>query len=158
MQNIGQEGYKDFKVVDEPVLPIQEIVEWCCQKTMEYNVQKIVMDTYRYTLFKQAFMDAGVSIESRDNPGGMVRMIRRIASVTGIIAPTIEALFAEGKINYGNSSIMRWYTNNTCVITDKYGNKTFGKIEAKLRKNDGFMAFTPAMYCKDLLEERIVYV
>jgi phage terminase large subunit-like protein len=158
MQNIGQEGYKDFKVVDEPVIPVQEIVEWCCQKTMEYSVQKIAMDTYRYTLFKQAFMDAGISIESRDNPEGTVRLIRRIASVTGIIAPTIEALFAEGKINYGNSSIMRWYTNNTCVVTDKFGNKTFGKIEAKLRKNDGFMAFTPAMYCKDLLEERIVYV
>ena len=36
---------------------------------------------------------------------------------------------------------MRWYTNNTQVITDKFGNKQFGKIEPKLRKNDGFMAF-----------------
>ena len=53
---------------------------------------------------------------------------------------------------------MRWYTNNVCVITDKYGNKQFGKIEPKLRKTDGFMAMDVAMFCKDLLEEHIIYV
>ena len=61
-------------------------------------------------------------------------------------------------INYGLSAIMRWYTNNTCVTEDKYGNKTFGKIEPKLRKNDGFMAFDVAMFCKDELEVTYIYV
>lgn len=53
---------------------------------------------------------------------------------------------------------MRWYTNNTRVSEDKFGNKSFGKIEPKLRKNDGFMAFDVAMFCKDELEVQIVYI
>ena len=53
---------------------------------------------------------------------------------------------------------MRWYTNNTSVIEDKYGNKMFGKVEPKLRKNDGFMAFDVAMFCKDELDVQIIYI
>ena len=44
------------------------------------------------------------------------------------------------------------------TTTDKFGNKTFGKIEPKLRKNDGFMALMVAMFCKDLIEEVVIYV
>lgn len=32
---------------------------------------------------------------------------------------------------------MRWYTNNTSVTEDKFGNKMFGKVEPKLRKMMG---------------------
>ncbi len=53
---------------------------------------------------------------------------------------------------------MRWYTNNTSVTEDKFGNKMFGKVEPKLRKNDGFMAFDVAMFCKDELEVQIIYI
>ena len=96
-------------------------------------------------MFKAKFEEAGITIESKQNPAGLVRLVRRIGSACAIIAPEIERLFAEGKINYGLSSIMRWYTNNTKVSTDKYGNKMYGKIEPKLRKNDGFMAFVAAI-------------
>ena len=127
-------------------------------RMMEFNVRKIALDTYRYTLFKVGFEQHGIPIETRDNPEGIVRLVRRIGSATGIIAPFIEQLFAEEKLIYGPSSIMRWYTNNTSTTTDKFGNKTFGKIEPKLRKNDGFMALMVAMCCKDELEEMIRYV
>lgn len=40
---------------------------------------------------------------------------------------------------------MRWYTNNTCMITSQAGNITYGKIEPKSRKTDGFKAFIAAM-------------
>ena len=36
--------------------------------------------------------------------------------------------------------------------------KQFGKIEPKLRKNDGFMAFVAAMFSKELLKEVVIYV
>ena len=87
-----------------------------------------------------------------------MRLIRKISSATGIIAPYIQSMFSQGMINYGSSAIMRWYTNNTSVSEDKFGNKSFGKIEPKLRKNDGFMAFDVAMFCKDELEVQIVYI
>ena len=78
--------------------------------------------------------------------------------VCGIIAPQVEKLFSEHRIDYGDSAIMRWYTQNTGTLTDKYGNMQFVKIEPKLRKNDGFMAFVAAEYSSGLLEEKIIYV
>ena len=36
--------------------------------------------------------------------------------------------------------------------------KQFGKIEPKLRKTDGFMAFDVAMYCKDELEVQTIFI
>lgn len=158
LKNIGQIEFDDFEIVNEPTIPVDAILDWCEDKMMEYNVVKITMDTYRYRLFKDGFTERGISIEDKKNPKGIVRLVRKIGSVTGIIAPTIEKLFSEGKIDYGLSAIMRWYTNNTGVSIDKYGNKMYIKIEPKLRKNDGFMAFLVAMFSSDELEELIVYI
>lgn len=158
LKNIGQTEFNDFEIVEGPVIPIDRILDWCEEKMLEYNVVKITMDTYRYTLFKEGFMQRGISIEDKKNPDGIIRLVRKIGSAIGIIAPKIEKLFAEGKIDYGLSAIMRWYTNNTAVSTDKFGNKMFVKIEPKLRKNDGFMAFGVAMFSEEELKEVIVYI
>lgn len=157
--NAGQAGFDDFEVIDAPVIPPEAVIDYIIREyCSNYAVQKIAMDTYRYTLFKQIFEANGLTIEDKQNPNGVVRLIRRLGSATGIIAPFIEKCFAEGMINYGDSAIMRWYTNNVSVITDKFGNKQFGKIEAKLRKTDGFMAFDVAMYCKDALDVQTIYI
>lgn len=158
IQNYGLPEFDDYEIVEGPTIPIKAIVKWCMKQFAEYIVVKITMDTYRYTLFKEVFENYGIYPENKKDPDGMLRLIRKISSVCGIIAPDIERLFAEKKINYGPSAIMRWYTNNTLVSMDKYGNKQFGKVEPKLRKNDGFMAFVVAMYSKDLLKEKVIYV
>ena len=157
-KNLGLTEFQDYEIVDGPVIPPERIVRWCIDRMSEYAVMKITMDTYRYTLFKEIFETYGIQEETKQNPYGQLRLIRKIASVCGIIAPDIEKLFAEGKINFGQSAIMRWYTNNTEVTTDKFGNKQYRKIEPKLRKNDGFMAFLAAMFSKDLIKEVIMYV
>lgn len=156
--NMGLNEFQDYEIVTGPVIPPDQIVQWCLDKMSEYDVKKITMDTYRYSLFRLLFEQAGLQEESRQNPNGQIRLLRKIGSVCGIIAPEIEKLFAEGAINYGLSAIMRWYTNNTQVNKDKFGNMQYGKIEPKLRKNDGFMAFVAAMYSKDLIKEKVIYV
>ena len=158
IDNVGKAGFKDFEVVRAPVIPVDGIVDWCERQMQDYTVVKITMDTYRYTLFKTIFEQRGITIETRENPQGMVRLIRKIGSVCGIIAPSVEKLFSEHKVDYGNSAIMRWYTQNTGTLTDKYGNMQYVKIEPKLRKNDGFMAFVAAEFSADLLKETIIYV
>lgn len=158
VKKCGLEEFQDYEVVKGPVIPPEEIVKWCMDRMSEYIVVKITMDTYRYHTLKEVFETYGIQEETKQRPYGQLRLIRKIASVCGIIAPDIEKLFAEGKIIFGPSAIMRWYTNNTEVSTDKYGNKQFGKIEPKLRKNDGFMAFVAAMFSKDLIKEKVVYV
>ena len=155
LQNYGMKGFEDFTVVDEPVIPVEDIVDWCIAQMDIYDVKKIAMDTYRYTLFKSIFAAKGISIEDKNTPNGLVRLIRNTSAITAIVAPFIESQFSNGNINYGNSALMRWYTNNATVIIDKYGNMAYGKIEPKLRKTDGFMAFVVAMFCKDELKEVI---
>ena len=158
IDNAGKAGFRDFEVVKAATIPIGNIVRWCKDRMGEYQVVKITMDTYRYTLFKTVFEENSISIETRENPQGMVRLLRKIGSVCGIIAPTIEKLFSEHMIDYGDSAIMRWYTQNTGTLVDKYGNTQFVKIEPKLRKNDGFMAYVAAEFSSDLLKEVVVYV
>ena len=158
ISNIGTQGFEDFEVVDSPTIPIEPIIDWCEQMMAEYAVVKITMDTYRYTLFRLAFESRGISIESKQNPQGVVRLLRKLGSVCGIIAPTVAKLFEEHKIIYGDSAIMRWYTQNTGTVRDRFGNMQYVKIEPELRKNDGFMAFVAAEFSADLLKEQVIYV
>lgn len=155
--NIGQEGYQDFVVVNTETIDAEEIIIWLMSEMTKYNVQKWVMDMYRFILLKSIFEKCGISIESKENPYGQVRMIRRLDSIMAIVAPRIEVAFAEGKINIGNSAITRWAINNTAIKIGKDGNKKYEKIEPKLRKNDPFMAFVAAMSAQELLDEEIIY-
>ena len=156
--NMGQEGFEDFEVTNKDSINGREIILWILSEMTKYNVKKIVLDTYRYKLLEQIFKEMGISIETKDNPYGLVRMIRYPASIAAIVAPRVEVAFAEGKINIGNSAIMRWAINNTSVKEGKDGNKKYEKIEPKLRKNDPFMAFVAAMSIQELLDEEVIYV
>lgn len=156
--NIGQEGFEDFEVVNKDGIDAREMILWILSEMSKYNVKKIVLDSYRYKLLEQIFKEMGISIESKNNPYGLVRLVRYPASIAAIVAPRIELAFAEGKINIGNSAIMRWAINNTCVKDGKDGNKKYEKIEPKLRKNDPFMAFVVAMSVEELLNEEIIYI
>ena len=154
----GQDEFKDFEIVMDNSLSVKDICDWCIEQMGTYSVQKIVMDTYRFGLFRECFEQMGLDIETYKNPYGMVRMIRHLNSINTLTAPLIEKSFSEHKINFGASAMMRWFTNNTCVTINKYGNKAYGKVEPKLRKNDGFMAFVVAMSAEALLDEQTLYV
>ena len=60
------------------------------------------------------------------------------------IAPIITSQFTNHRIIWGDNPLMRWYTNNAKQILDSKGNITYGKIEPKSRKTDGFMALVAA--------------
>lgn len=157
----GQEGFLDFEIVDGISLNEEDIVSWCIEQMQVFNVKKIIMDMYRFKLIKKAFKDRGFGdeyIETTKNPNGLIRMIRNLPSVESIIIPKIEIEFIKGNINIGNSAMMRWSINNTAVEQKKDGNKTYKKIEPKLRKNDPFMAFMCAMTGAELLETQYIYV
>lgn len=154
----GIEGYCDFEIVNGKTIPIDPILDWMEARMAEFNVVKIIMDSYRFRLFRKAFEERGFTIESRTEPHNLVRMIMNYDSVIALTAPSIEKYFAEGLINYGDSAIMRWYTNNTGSKLNSKGNTLFYKKEPKLRKTDGFSAFSMAMSGEDLLTQNIIYV
>lgn len=158
LANKGSPGFDDFEIVDTPTIPIQDIVRHVLELMGRYIVVKITMDTYRYHLFQELFAQVGLIPEDKQHPDGIIRLVRRIGSACGIVAPDIERQFALHNIDFGNSAIMRWYTNNTATETDKFGNQLFIKINPERRKNDGFMAFVVGFFSAGLLKEHVVYV
>lgn len=156
--NLGSLGFEDFEIVDTATINERIIVGWIYEQMTKYNVQKINLDSYRYDLIKRAFEEYGIDVQTKDNPNGMVQLLRRTKSINAIVAPYIERLFVEGNLNIGNSAIMRWAINNTSMKQLKDGNYVFEKIEEKLRKNDPFMALVHALYSKELLEEEAIYM
>lgn len=153
----GSPGFVDFEVVHTDTIDERLMINWVIENMGNYNVKKLVMDNYRFKLLRKSFEEQGLSSESRDNPNGLIQMIRNNNATYAETAPKIEREFIDGGINIGNSAIMRWSINNTGVKTMPSGNQNYFKIEPKLRKNDPFMAFVHAMSMAELLEEQIAY-
>lgn len=162
-ERFGDKGFSDFVITNKESIDEYEVVDWCIEQIQKYDIKKIIMDMYRFKLLKKAFADRGLGdneVETRQNPDGLIRMIRNLPSVEAIIIPRIETEFIRGNINIGDSSIMRWAINNTCTKNKKDGNKIYEKIEPKLRKNDPFMACMIGMTGHELLDvgSNVIYV
>lgn len=157
-RSIGEDGFEDFEIVDTPSINVYDVVKYIYDNSSDYFIQKIICDNYRFNLLREAFDYYGFSIENKDNPNGMVRMIRNTNSIYTLTAPLILTDFTDERLNFCNSRIMLWYTNNTGAEMDKLGNYKFFKIEPKLRKNDGFSAFVNARSGSELIKETIFYI
>ena len=103
-------------IVDEPVINIKHIVDWFVKMRESYGVNTIVADTFRLDLVKQSLEAEGFEI-----------MYVRTKGIEALLAPRVETIFAEQRVIYGDNPLMRWYTDNVKVITDKKGNRTYGK-------------------------------
>lgn len=156
--NAGQPGYDDFTVVDKPSIDEDMVIDWIMEEVKKYGLEVIALDSYRYELLKRSFDRYGITPRTDKDPYGQIVRVRSGPITHGQIAPIIDVAFAKRLINFGNSAIMRWFTYNTMVVTDKKGNMAYEKIEPKLRKNDGFMAFVHAMTQRHLLEEVVFYM
>ena len=154
----GMDGYNDFEIVYDGSISEDAVMDWVEGMMRKLNVQKIRLDNYKWQLMKKAFLSRNISLESKEDPDGLVSLIRYPASIAAIVGPDLEVLFADKRLNLGNSAMMRWAINNTYMKDKKDGNKYFEKVEPKLRKNDPFMALVCAVSIKDLLDEEIIYV
>jgi phage terminase large subunit-like protein len=114
--------------------------EWLARQAQKYNITTLGMDNYRYTLLAKALREVGFDTDK--NGVNNIKLTR--PSNQMLAAPTINSLFVNHSIVYGDNPLMRWYTNNACKCPEKYDNMTYGKIEPKSRKTDGFMAMVAA--------------
>ena len=139
----------DLQRVDGAEIPPQIVAEWLKEQKKHYNIIAGALDNYRYTLLKSPLLECGYECDRKGlNNLKLVRPSDKM-----LVAPLIASDFANHKIVWGNSALMRWYTNNTSAIEDKNGNISYGKIEPKSRKTDGFMAFVAAYTQLDLLRQ-----
>lgn len=127
--------------ISGPEIPPDVPAMWLYQQAQKYNVTTIWLDNYRYTLLAKALRDVGFDTDKKG--ANNIRLTR--PSNEMLIAPVITSAFVNHNIIWGDNPLMRWYTNNSCMITSPAGNITYGKIEPKSRKTDGFKAFAAAM-------------
>lgn len=125
------------------------IVAWFLEALKKYGIKRIAMDRFRYNVLKDTFNKYGIYPKDKEHPDGLLVLIGNGYITHNKVAPLIDEIFANHKIIYGDDPMMRWYTNNTYVDVDKKGNKSYKKIEPKLRKTDGFMALVAAISIED---------
>ena len=127
--------------IDDVEINPKTPAEWLFEMGKTYDISTLWMDNYRYTLLATALREVGFDTDK--NGKNNIRLARPSNEMQ--IEPIITSAFNNHKIIWGDNPLMRWYCNNTCMITSKAGNITYGKIEPKSRKTDGFKAFVAAM-------------
>lgn len=130
----------DLQRVDGAEIPPEIVADWLREQKKHYNIVGGALDSYRYTLLKEPLMQLGFECDRKGRNN--LKLVR--PSDKMLVAPLIASDFANHRIVWGDSALMRWYTNNTSAVEDKNGNIIYGKIEPKSRKTDGFMAFVAA--------------
>lgn len=132
-------------LVDDVEISPDLIAEYIAEQAMKYNLVQLALDNYRYALLANSLKKVGFDAKDYKN----VKLVR--PSDIMKVVPIIDSCFANHNFIWGNNPLLRWSANNTKLIksgvktgTDT-GNYVYGKIEAKSRKTDPFMAVVAAM-------------
>ena len=135
-------------IVDDVEISATQLTDWIrAQKTAyNFNIKKIALDSYRYSWLARSLKDIGF-----DAKEGKVKLLR--PSDIMQVVQKVSSCFIGHRIAWGDDPMMRWYTNNAKLEPAKNNNYTYGKIEPKSRKTDGFMAFVAAMVIEEELPE-----
>lgn len=138
-------------LVKEPTIPPKLLAEWLQQAGTRYRIKKLAMDGYRWTLVSDAMIGAGWDARDKNR----VKLVR--PSDIMKVEPVIQRCFDAELFSWGDYPPLRWATNNAKRIPasrgigSDTGNFYFGKIEAKSRKTDPFMALVAAMCVEDAI-------
>lgn len=135
-------------IVDDVEISPDIPVQWFAEQAKKYNIMMIGIDNYRYTWLNKAFKKIGFDAFDKENK--KIYLVRP-SDITKA-SPIISSAFLRHAIS-GWDRMMCWYTNNSKKILDRKGNTSYGKIEPKKRKTDGFMAWVASMCCIDVLPE-----
>jgi len=133
-------------MVDDVEINPSMIAEWIHEQGMIYDIEKIAIDSFRYSLLSREL--ANIGFEAKEKKVKLVR-----PSDVMLVQPKIHSWFVSNKIIWGDDSLMRWFTRNTKLEPAPNNNFKYGKIEPKSRKTDGFMAFVASVTLEEELPE-----
>lgn len=132
--------------VEDVEIPPELPAKWLSEQMALKRVIGVAIDDYRFGIMKKALEGVGF-VAGKD--GNILQVKGRNIMQ---IAPRLIAKLNRQQVAFGDDALMRWYINNTKQLLDTRGNITFGKIEPKTRKTDGFMAAVAAVTMVDRLE------
>lgn len=146
------EARRELTFVDAPEIPPDMPVEWVDSMAMRYNLIMTGIDHFRYTLLAKSFTEHGYDANRKT---GNLKLT--YTPEQSMVAPIISSAFLNQRIIWGDNMLMRWYTNNAKRIIDTRGNISYGKIEPKTRKTDGFMALVAAFIVAEIKRDELTY-
>ena len=132
--------------VEDVEIPPELPAKWLSEQMATKRVIGVAIDDYRFGIMKKALEGVGF-VAGKD--GNILQVKGRNIMQ---IAPRLIAKLNRQQVAFGDDALMRWYINNTKQLLDTRGNITFGQIEPKTRKTDGFMAAVAAVTMVDRLE------
>lgn len=139
-------------LVDDVEINPDLIAEYIVEQGAKYEIIGIAVDNFRYALLSRSLKRIGFDADSKN-----IKLIR--PSDIMKVVPVIDSYFANQYFVWGDNPVLRWATNNTKLIpsgkkqgTDT-GNYYYGKIEAKSRKTDPFMALVHSVVIEDGLDD-----
>lgn len=135
--------------VEDVEIPPELPAKWLSERMADKRIIAVAIDDYRFGIMKRAL--EGVGFVS--GAGGTIQQVKGRNIMQ--IAPKLIAQLNRQAVAFGDDAMMRWYINNSKQLLDTRGNVTFGKIEPKTRKTDGFMAAVAAVTLLDRLESEI---
>ena len=144
-------------LVDDVEIHPDIIGEYLHEMSRSYQIRAVAIDDFRYALMARTLSTLGFDKEHKN-----LKLVR--PSDIMRVAPVIDSCFANHWYTWGDAPELRWATNNTKMIRSgrkvgsasdqDVGNYVYGKIEAKSRKTDPFMAHVAAMTIEDQIIER----
>jgi phage terminase large subunit-like protein len=145
-----------LEYVDDVEIHPSVIANYIFETGRKYNIAMVAIDNYRYSLLSDALAKVGISKEH-----GNLMLVKQTDIIK--IVPVIDHCFLNEYFFWGDDPVLRWATNNTKVIrygkqqgADK-GSFVYGKIEARSRKTDPFMALVASMVAETEIKERPKY-
>lgn len=138
--------------VDDVEISPNLLTDWILEKGSLYNIKKVAIDNYRYSLVSYALNEIGFDAKERKNvflvkPSDIMKVV-----------PVVKSDFLNKRLIWGNNPVLRWATNNTKVVNSSRkigsdtGNQYYAKIEPRSRKTDPFMATVAAACVEDVLQ------
>lgn len=131
--------------VDDVEINPKIVVDWFDKMNQKYNILKIAIDNFRYSLLNYAFKEIGFDAFETKN----IKLVRPSDIMKA--SPIINSVFVTQNLSWGIAPIMNWSTNNTKKIMSN-GNISYGKIEPNYRKTDTFMSMVSAFTIVEEIE------
>lgn len=141
-------------VIDDVEIHPTVLTEYISEMKKEYDIKMLALDDFRYALVSRYLKDIGFDPKIYKN----VKLVR--PSDIMKVVPVIDSCFVNQNFFWDDNPVLRWATNNTKLIRHgrklggddaDVGNFVYGKIEAKSRKTDPFMALVASMTVEDVL-------
>lgn len=105
----------------------QYVYDWFIEQSKQYKILKIMYDRRNSLILNQMLIDFGFIMEE---------VIQGFKTLGGPMKD-IKERFLDGKVNFDNKKMFRWYLSNIKLVKDRNGNWMPTK-QSKSRKIDGF--------------------